>query len=95
MAWLGQASKDMPSGALTTPVQMLGEAVNPGEYEDVFKESTRSSAAATSRAALLSCWIWPEDQVLQNPPASPSSAGDEGQRQLWNEVWINGLLSAR
>ena len=86
----------MPSGRFDNAGQMLGEAVNPGEYEDVFKEIYKKLSGGDVQggtAELLD--LARKIQVLQNPhDISKQVLGMKVSGNAWNEVWINGLLSA-
>ena len=75
---------------------MLGDAVNPGQYEDIFKQIYGKLNAGDIEGGTADLLGLAEKlKVLRNPhEISKQVLGLRMAGNAWNEVWINGLLSA-
>ena len=96
MVWLSPASSRTCLGRFDQAGKVLGDAVNPEEYEDVFKEIYKKLSGGDVQGGTAELMdLARKIQVLQNPhDISKQVLGMQVAGQAWNEVWINGLLSA-
>ena len=83
-------------GRLDNAGNMLGDAVNPGQYEDIFKQIYGKLNAGDIEGGTADLLGLAEKlKVLRNPhEISKQVLGLRMAGNAWNEVWINGLLSA-
>ena len=88
--------KDMPAGRFDVTGQVLGDAVDADKYEDIFKKiygKLNSGDVQGGTADMLD--LARKISFLENPhEISKQALGTKIAGNAWNEVWINGLLSA-
>ena len=88
--------RDMPSGRYDQMGQVLGDAVKPGEYEDVFKDIYKKLSGGDVQGGTAELMdLARKIRFLENPhEISKQVLGLQVAGNAWQEVWINGLLSA-